>query len=226
MIQLCGKAIVEPLFLSFLEEAVYPDDWNKVVPIHQKRKNYIKNYKPISLLPVFSKAFERIIFKSLFNYFLENKLFTECQSGFLPGDSCISPLLSITHKIYKSFDCNHSVDVIGTFLDISKAFDKVWHDGLIYKLKSYGVENKLLNLIQNYLTNRQQGVLLNERTSKWTNILAGVPQGSVLGPLFFQFIKTIYLMVSSQYAKYLQMIRHYSRKLMTEIQVILTLTTI
>ena len=104
---------------------------------------------------------------------------------FLPGDSCISQLLSITHEIYKSFDCNPSFDIRGTFLDISKAFDKVWHDGLIYKLKSYGVEKNLLNLIQNYLTNRQQRVLLNGRTSKLTNILAGVPQGSVLGPLLF-----------------------------------------
>ena len=95
-------------------------------------------------------------------------------------------LLFITHEIYKSFDCNPSVDVRGTFLDISKAFDKVWHDGLIYKLKLYGVENKLLNLIQNYLTNRQQRVLLNERTSKWTNrSTTGIPQGYVLGPLLF-----------------------------------------
>ena len=67
------------LFWSFLEEGVYPDDWkkNNEVPIHKKEsKNLIKNYRPISLLPVFSKVFERIIFKSLFNYFLENKLFT------------------------------------------------------------------------------------------------------------------------------------------------------
>ena len=94
-------------------------------------------------------------------------------------------LLSITYEIYKSFDSNPSIDVIGTFLDISKAFDKVWHDGLIYKLKSYGVENKLLNLIQNYLTNRQQRLLLNGKTSKCTNILAGIPLGSVLGHLLF-----------------------------------------
>ena len=141
MIQLCQKAIAEPLrilFLSFLEEGVYSDDWkkNNVVPTHKKRSNnLIKNYKPINLLPVFRKVFERIGFNSLFNYFLENKLFTECQSGFLPGDSCISQLLFITHKIYKSFDCNPSVDVRGTFLDISKAFDKIWNDCLIYKLK-------------------------------------------------------------------------------------------
>ena len=120
--------------MFFLEVGVYPDNWKKshVVPIHEKgSKNLIKNYRPINLLPVFGKVFKRIIFNSLFNCFLERRLFTECQSGFLPGDSCISQLLSITHEIYKSFDCNSSVDVRGTFIDISKAIDKVWHDGLI-----------------------------------------------------------------------------------------------
>ena len=88
MIQLCGKAIVEPLrhlFLLFLEEGVYPDDWKKrnVVPVHKKEsKSLIKKYKLTSFLPVFSKVYQRIIFNSLFNYFLENKLFTELQSGF------------------------------------------------------------------------------------------------------------------------------------------------
>ena len=94
------------LFLSFLEEGVYPDDRKKsnVVPIHKKEsKNLIKNYRLINLLPVFSKVFDRVIFYSLFNHFLENK-FTESQSGFLPGDSCISQLLSFTREIYKSFD--------------------------------------------------------------------------------------------------------------------------
>ena len=147
MIKLCGKAIAEPLgilFLSFLEEGVDPDDWKKsnVVPIHKKEsKNLIKNYSPISLLPVFSKVLESIIFNSLFSYFHENKLFTECKSGFLPSGSCTTNLLSITHKIYKSFDCDPSVNIRGTFFDISKVFDKVWHDGLIYKFKLYGVVN-------------------------------------------------------------------------------------
>ena len=104
---------------------------------------------------------------------------------FLPGDSCTSQLLSITLEIYNSFDCNFSVDVRGTFLDISKAFDKVCHDSLIYKLKSYGVENKLLNLVQKYLKNYQQRILLNGRISKWTNILEEIPQSSILGSLLF-----------------------------------------
>ena len=111
----------------------------------------------------------------MLNNFIENKLFTEFQSDFLPGNSCISQLLSIAHEVYKSLDCNSSVDVIGTFLYTSSAFDQVWYDDLIYKLKLYSVENKLLNLIQNYLTSHEQCVFLNGQTSKWTNILAGVP---------------------------------------------------
>ena len=111
-----------------INEGVFPDDREKsnVVPIHQKEsKNLIKNYRPISLLPIFSKAFERLLFNTLFNFFLQNKLFTSCQSGFIPGDSCVSQLLSITHEIYKSFDCYPPTDMRGTSLDISKAFDKV-----------------------------------------------------------------------------------------------------
>ena len=72
-----------------------------------------------------------------------------------------------------------------TFFDISKAFDKVWHRGLIFKLKSYGVEGTLLKLMENYLTGGHQMVVLNGSTSLWKNILAGVPLGSVLGPLLF-----------------------------------------
>ena len=96
----------------------------------------VKNYRPISLLPIFRKMFERVIYNSLFNYFESNRLFTRSQSGFLPGDSCIPQLLSIIHEIQTAFDENPTADVKGVFLDLSKAFDKVWHDGIIFKLKS------------------------------------------------------------------------------------------
>ena len=89
------------------------------------------------------------------------------------------------HGIQTAFNNNPTVDVRGVFLDISKAFDKVWHDGLIFKLKSYGVEGELLSLLQNCLQNREQRVVLTGQTSGWRKINSGVPQESVLGPLLF-----------------------------------------
>ena len=131
------------------------------------------------------KYLKKLIYNSLFEHLKVNDLLVKCQAGFLPGDSCISQLLCISHEIYKSFDCNPSLETRGVFLDISKAFDRVWHKGLLFKLRSNGIDGPLLNLIENYLHNREQRVVLNGQTSKWANINAGVPQGSVLGPLLF-----------------------------------------
>ena len=140
-------------------------------------KNLIKNYGSVSLLPIFRKIYERVIYNALFNYFKDNKLFT--QSGFLPGDSCIAQLLSIIHEIQTTFDNNPAVNVRDVFLDISKAFNKVWHIGLLFKLKADGVDGELLSLLENYLENRKQRVALNGQTSEWREINSGVPQGSV-----------------------------------------------
>ena len=87
----------------------------------------------MSLLPIFGKIFEKCIFDSVYTYFENNNLFTNSQSGFRKGDSCLSQLLSITHDILVGFDANPPLDTRGIFLDISKAFDRVWHDGLIFK---------------------------------------------------------------------------------------------
>ena len=85
----------------------------------------------------------------MFGFFIENDLISQHQSGFKPGDSCINQLLSITHEIYQSFDEGFDVRII--FLDISKAFDKLWHDGIIFKLKQNGISGNLLNLLSNFL---------------------------------------------------------------------------
>ena len=88
-------------------------------------KQLIENNRPVSLFPVCGKIFERLIFNSLFNYFIENNLLSPHQSGFIPGDSCVQQLISITHEIYNAFYYDPSLEVRGVFLDISKAFDKV-----------------------------------------------------------------------------------------------------
>ena len=143
------------------------------MPVLKKEdKNLLKNYRLISLLPIFGKIFERILFKDLFNCFHKNQLFTKCQSGFLPGDSWISQLLSTIHDINSSFDCDPTIDVSGVFLDISKAFDKVWHDGIIFKLETYAHV-------------RFQMVVLNGQISTWELAKSGVSQRFVLGPLMF-----------------------------------------
>ena len=92
----------------------------------------LKNYLPVSLLPICGKVFERLIYDSSFKYFIENNVISPNQSGFKPGDSCTNQLISITHQIYQSFD--DGFEVRGVFLVISKAFYKVWHNSLIYKL--------------------------------------------------------------------------------------------
>ena len=122
---------------------------------------------------------------SIFDFLDNNSLLGANQSGFRPSDSCESQLLSIGHEIYASFDYYPTLKVRGVFLDISKAFERVWHEGLIYKIKSVGISGPLLKLIESFLSNRYQRVLLNGQSSTWLPIIAGVPQGSILGPLFF-----------------------------------------
>ena len=155
--RLCGKSIVKPLiylFESSLTDGIFPEDWKKgnIIPVQKKEsKNCLKNYRPVNRLPIFSKIFERLIFNGIFNSLVQNQLFRDCKLGFIPDDSCISEPLSITQKIHKSFDCNPPEDIRGVFLDISIAFDKVWHEGIIFKSKIYDVEGKLIMLLENYL---------------------------------------------------------------------------
>ena len=184
MIKICGKSLCKPLemiFKSCIKKGEYPSEWKKanVVPVHKKGdKQLLKNYRPISLLPIFGKIFERIIYNNIFEYLTTNKLISDNQSGFKPGDSCVNQLLSITHEIYHSLD--NGLEVRGVFLHISKDFGKVWHNGLILNLNQYGILENLLRLIKCFLKNRKQRVVLNGRTPSWTSVLAGVLQGSIL----------------------------------------------
>ena len=191
MIKICDASVVEPLCLIFeksLDTGTYPSAWKEanIVPIHKKgsRQNKI-NYRPISLLPIFGKIFEKVLFDEIYQHLCENGLLVQQQSGFRPGDSTINQLLSITQNIYKAFEACPTLETRAVFLDLSKAFDRVWHKGLLYKLKCNGVNGNLFTLIESYLTDRKQRVVLNGKCSEWAPICAGVPQGSVLGPLFF-----------------------------------------
>ena len=191
MLKLGSPSIIKPLSIIFqncLKSSNFPDDWKKgnIVPVHKKNsKQLVNNYRPASLLPICSKNFEKVIFDSIFNFMIQNNLMNSCQSGFRPNDSCINQLISVTHNIYRSFDANPSLEVQGVFLDLSKAFDKVWHEGLLYKLKNNGINGNALQLIESLLHNKLQRVVLNGQSSSLPSIRAGVPQGSVLGPLFF-----------------------------------------
>ena len=125
------------------------------------------------------------MFDAIYEHLCVNQLLTPNQSGFRPGDSTVNELLSIMYQIHSAFKEFPSREARAVFLDISKAFDKVWHDGLLFKPKNYGISGSIFKIIKDFLANRQQRVVLNGKSSCWSSITASVPQGSVLGSLFF-----------------------------------------
>ena len=167
MIKICDKSLLKPLIVllrNSIKSSCYPDIWQKsnFIPVHKKNKNNCLKTTDHSLFYLsLVKYSKKIIFNRIYNFLLEEDLLNPNQSGFCLSDSCINQLLAITHEIFEAFDCNPPLEVRSVFLDISKAFDKVWHKGLLYKLKSMGISGDLFNLLENYLSGRLQRVVLN-----------------------------------------------------------------
>ena len=153
------------------------------VPIHKKGdKQFLKNYQSVSLLPICGKILERL-FNEMFRFLIENNLTFLNQSGFKWGNSCINQLLSINHEVYKS--SNDGFEVWDVFIDTSKAFDKVWCEGIIFKLNQNGTSGKLLSVLSDFLRDRKQRITLDVQVYSWTGVNAVIPQGSILGSLLF-----------------------------------------
>ena len=116
-----------------------PDTWKRshIIPVHIKHdKQLDTNHRSISLLSIFGKIFEKIIVNRIYNFVLEENLLNPYQSGFRPSVSCVNQLIAVTHDIFGACNCNPPLEVRSVFLDISKTFDKIWHEGLVYKAKS------------------------------------------------------------------------------------------
>ena len=179
MLKLCGEAICRPLNIILKtcpNTDKFPSEWEKgnVVPNHKKDgKRNVKNCRPVSLSPICDKILERLIYKVMYDFLFDNNLLTANQLGSRSGDSYINQFLSINHKILNTF--GKGLEVRRILLDISKVFDKLWHDGLISKLRKYGISEAVINILRDFLPNRKQRIVLNDQCSSWADVSDGVP---------------------------------------------------
>ena len=184
------RGIISPYLATLLNNCVYggifPDKLKvaRVIPLFKAGdRGNISNYRPISLLPVLSKIFEKLIHKRLVSFLDKHQVIYRKQFGFRKQHSTIHALHSAVTQVVNGLNNNEAV--FGVYLDFSKAFDTIQHDILLEKLEHYGIRGIMLNLMKSYLSNRQQLVFKGDLQSELLTITAGVPQGSVLGPLLF-----------------------------------------
>ena len=174
------------LFNCSLQQGIFPDEWKAagVVPLFKGGdRELVGNYKPVSLLPLPGKMLEKIVHSRFTNFFEEIGFLSNCQGGFRKGFSTVSTIADLTDDLFKEINLGRTT--LAAFIDLKKAFDTVDCEILLKKLHKAGVRNSAYNWCVSYMSDRSQKTLANNMTSDSLNITCGVPQGSVLGPLFF-----------------------------------------
>ena len=169
-----------------MDQEEISQDWKQalVVPIFKKGdKHQPSNYRPVSLTLITSKLLEHIIHSNIMHHFDQHRVLCDNQHGFRKKRSCETQLLSTIQEIASSTTKGHQVDII--LLDFANAFDKVPHTRLLHKLDHYGVRGSVKRCIEAFLSHREQRVILDGVRSESAKVLAGVTQGTVLGPLLF-----------------------------------------
>jgi len=189
LLKICAEELTDVyrlLYQASLDQGMIPEDWRaaNILPLFKKGdKSQALNYRPISLTSISCKLLEHIIFSNIMNHLDKHKFLNNFQHGFRKKRSCETQLITTINDFSNCLNNKEQIDAI--LLDFSKAFDKVDHEGLIMKLKQAGFNNKLLNWSRSFLFDRTQRVIVEGVYSKAQPVLSGVPQGTVLGPLFF-----------------------------------------
>ena len=180
----CANILAMPLpavFKSSLKEGRLPQAWKEanVTPIHKEGpKSSVDNYRPVSLTSVCCKILEKVVRRALLSHMIENGYLSDYPHGFIHGRSCTTQLLKVIDAWTEILDQGGTIDV--AYLDFAKAFDTVPHQRLLIKLVAYGVQGKVLEWIRQFLVGRRQRVGVMGVLTEWSDVISGVPHGSVL----------------------------------------------